>query len=103
MRHLLTTATMSLFVATAAFAADAPAPTGAALDLSDDAVMTTVLNQSKGQNVVLRLYSGTELSGKLSEVGEIAVRVTELTGKDFYEAVVRTDNIEAVITRSKGK
>ena len=61
----------------------------------------TVLKRNEGQKVELRLKSGEKLSGKISAVGDKAVHVSELTGQEFYDAVVSLDDVSAVIIRTK--
>jgi hypothetical protein len=61
----------------------------------------TVLKRNEGQKVELRLKSGEKLSGKVSAVGDKAVHVSELTGQEFYDAVVSLDDVSAVIIRTK--
>ena len=94
MRRLFLT-TVLLLSANIAHAADAPV-----LDFNDDAFLRTALEAQKGKVVTLRLSAGDEISGKVSDVGEAAVRLTELTGKEFYEALIRTDSISALVVRS---
>src|SRR5688572_9260788 len=65
-----------------------PAPGG--VDLNDDDFVRAALESQKGQSVTLRLLSGEEISGKVTEVGEAAAKISELTGKEFFEAYVRT-------------
>ena len=94
MRNLLFAAAL-VCASNTAFAAD-----GAGSDLNDDAFLRGALEAQKGKVVTLRLLAGEEVSGKVADVGDAAVRLTELTGKEFYEALVRTDNISALIVRS---
>ena len=56
--------------------------------------MAEVLKPHVGQNVLLMLQSGKELQGKLEKVGANLVLISKLTGKDFYDAVIRIDQIE---------
>lgn len=60
------------------------------------------LAAQQGKRVTLRLESGEELTGVLAEVGDKAVRLAELSGKEFFDAVVRVEDISAVIYRAKG-
>ena len=60
----------------------------------DSQNMAEVLKQYAGQNVTLMLQSGKELQGKLEKVGAQLVLVSKIVGKEFYDAVVRIDQIE---------
>lgn len=59
------------------------------------------LQSLSGKSVSLKPKSGEELSGKLAEVGPSAVRVSELKGMEFFDAVVKTEEIAAVVYRAK--
>lgn len=61
----------------------------------------TVLKRHEGQKVEIRLKSGEKISGKVSAVGDKAVHISELTGQEFYDAVVSLDDVSAVIIRVK--
>ena len=61
------------------------------------------LNANVGKVVTLRLENGEDLSGTLAATSPVTVKLTALTGKEFYEAVVRIDRIAAVIVRTTGK
>lgn len=59
------------------------------------------LEKLTGKPVTLRLHGGEEVSGVLDATGPTAVRIAQLTGKEFYSAIIKTDAIEAVIYRAK--
>ena len=61
------------------------------------------LAANTGKKVTLRLAGGEELSGVLAATSPVTVKVTELSEREFYEAVVRIDAIQAVIVRTPGK
>jgi hypothetical protein len=61
----------------------------------------TVLKRNEGQKAEIRLKSGEKLSGKVTAVGEKAVHISELTGQEFYDAVISLDDVSAVIIRVK--
>jgi len=60
-----------------------------------------VLMKYSGQRVELILQSGMTLSGRVSEVTANLVHISQLAGKEFYDAVIRTDDISGVIVRVK--
>lgn len=88
--RLLVTAVLCLAVAHASAQGVAVAPT--------DTIQSVVSTQ-KGKRVTLRLRSGQELSGTLRESTDRLVVLAELTGREFFEAVVPIEAIEAVIVR----
>lgn len=59
------------------------------------------LEQQIGKRAKLKLVSGQDLEGKISEVGNEVVIVDELTGMEFFGATVRVDQVAAVIVRKK--
>jgi hypothetical protein len=61
------------------------------------------LKQRIGGRVLLRLVSGEEIGGTIVQVGEHAVHVSGLTGRDFYDAVIRLDQVGAVMVRVREK
>ena len=90
----------SLFALTLAaplFADDQP------LTVQGNQPIRETLQQKTGARVTLQLLGGQELSGKLAEVGETAVHLSELTGKEFYDAVIRLDHISAIVLRMRDK
>ena len=61
----------------------------------------SVVSAQKGKRVTLRLRSGQELTGVLRQSTDRLVVLGELTGREFFDAVVPIDTIEAVIVRTK--
>lgn len=68
--------------------------------MAKDGVLTNTLKQHSGKKVVVVLQSGTEISGKVASVGD-ALTLTELGGKEFYDAVIDLDDISAVQYRAR--
>jgi len=78
-----------------------PASAGAqdaALEVNADAIKVN-LERQVGKRVRLRLISGQDVEGTVVAVGTAGVHVGRLAGMDFYDAVVRLDQIAAVIVR----
>lgn len=59
------------------------------------------LEASVGKTVTVQLSSNQELTGVVEEVGSHAVRLAQLSGKEFYSAVISIDSIVAIIYRAK--
>lgn len=79
--------------------------TGMAADMNmeigkSDSVIT-FLERNVGQRVEISLLSGEVLSGKVAAATPLTIHLTELTGKEFYDAVIRSDAIAAVVVRVK--
>ena len=71
------------------------------LEVTDSQALELGLKAMVGKTVTLQLTSGSELSGVLEAVGPSTVRIGQLTGKEFYSAVVRIEQIIAVVYRAK--
>lgn len=63
----------------------------------------TALERQTGQLVELRLKSGEKIAGKVAKVGEKSLQLVEVTGQEFYEALVLLDDISAVVVRAAAK
>lgn len=61
----------------------------------------SVVSAQKGKRITLRLRSGQELTGTLRNATDRLVVLAELAGREFFEAVVPIEVIEAVIVRTK--
>lgn len=91
---------MRLFVATVLCLAIAHASAQSIAVAPTDTIQSVVAAQ-KGKRVTLRLRSGQELSGTLRESTDRLVVLVELTGREFFDAVVPIEAIEAIIVRVK--
>jgi len=76
---------------------------GDKLQIQKSDTIKDVLERHAGQGITLRLQSGEEMSGTLSKVGDQVVHLSGLSGRDFYDAVIRIDVISAVIIRARNK
>jgi hypothetical protein len=70
---------------------------GAAFDVSVS--MKDNLEVYTGKNVVLHLRSGKALEGYVKSIGNEFVHLEKLAGKDFYDALIRLDDINAIEAR----
>jgi hypothetical protein len=73
------------------------------LELKNDDGVKSILDRQIGQVVELRLGSGEKIGGKVEKVGEHLVHLSQLTGAEFFEAVVDLDSVSAVVVRAKSK
>lgn len=72
-------------------------------ELRSSATVKDVLMEQTGKHVIVRLEDGESVEGTVGRVGESVVHITKLSGRDFYDAVVRIDRISAVIFKVRGK
>jgi hypothetical protein len=66
---------------------------------AEDVTVEGTLQSLKGKRATLKLQSGQELTGVVTVVANGTVKLTELTGMDFFDAVVRMERIDAVVMR----
>lgn len=72
-----------------------------ALEVTASDAIPAGLEKLSGKSVTLKLASGEEVSGVVEEVGPSTLRLGQLTGKEFYSALVAIKDISAVIYRSR--
>jgi len=79
----------------------APAATPAAdLQVISTDTLDSVLRAQKGR-VTVRLRSGQEVTGIVRSADSRLLHLAALGGRDFFDAVIPMDAIEAVIIRTK--
>jgi hypothetical protein len=61
----------------------------------------SVLTAQKGKRVTLRLRSGQELTGTVRDANPRVVVIGAVSGREFFDAVVPLDAVEAVLIRTK--
>ncbi len=95
MRPLLATLAASFLIALPAQAQE--------LGVSPSDSLQTVLAARKGKPVTLRLAGGQELTGTVREATGKLVVLGALSGREFFDAAVAIEKIEAVIVRVRNK
>jgi hypothetical protein len=63
----------------------------------------SILESELGKEVKVKLTCGEEMSGTIVEVGEWVVHLASLSGREFYDAAIRLDQISAVIVKAREK
>jgi hypothetical protein len=103
-KHARMALTMAMIVASMSFVAQASAeskkPTpveGASFDTSFP--LKENLKTFLGKDVQLLLRSSQTVEGYVKSVGDHFVHLEKLAGKDFYDALVRIDDISAMEAR----
>jgi hypothetical protein len=73
------------------------------MQVEDQDTIAAVLKRLEGRPVKLRLAgSGDEIAGKVAKVGKDLVVLTELSGREFYDAAIRIDQVSAVVVQVRG-
>jgi hypothetical protein len=88
----------ALLAASLLFAAAAHADE-AKIDRND--TIESVVAAHKGKRVALQLRNGQELTGLVRDANKKLVVLGGLSGREFFDAVVDMDAIEAVIVRTR--
>ena len=66
--------------------------------------VSSLLKRHEGRVVKLRLAgSGEEITGKVQKVGKELVHLSEVAGREFYDALVRVDQVSAVVVQARGR
>ena len=71
--------------------------------LQSNATVATLLQGSVGKSVELHLRSGEKMGGKVAQVTENIVHLSNLTGAEYFDAFVDAKDISAVLVRVAGK
>ena len=71
--------------------------------LQSNATVATLLQGSVGKSVELHLRSGEKMGGKVAQVTDNIVHLSNLTGAEYFEAFVDVKDISAVVVRLAGK
>ena len=73
------------------------------IDLQTGDTILGILQKNVGQVVELRMKSGEKIGGKIEKVGDKLVHLSQLTGADFFDAVIEAADISAVVVRTRNK
>ena len=71
------------------------------LKVASTATVESLATAQKGKRITVRTRSGQELTGVVREVTPRFVHIGALAGREFFDAVVSLDAVEAVIVRTK--
>jgi len=71
------------------------------LDAQATNVLKSNLEKLVGKKVSIRTESSDEISGTVQSVGNEAVVLAQLTGREFFDAIVPMDKVQAIIVRSR--
>jgi hypothetical protein len=71
--------------------------------LQPNASVLSILQGSAGKTVELHLRSGEKLGGKVAQVTDSIVHLSNLTGAEYFDAFVDAKDISAVVVRVAGR
>lgn len=93
MRSLIAAAALAALCAGSAHAQE--------VTVSPNDTVQSVLAAKKGKRVTVRLRSGQELTGVMRDATSKLVVIGAVTGREFFDAVIPLENIDAVLVRTK--
>jgi len=93
---LLVTIIITAVICASAFAQDKAS-------LQPNATVVSLLQGSAGKSVELHLRSGEKMGGKIAQVTDNIVHLSNLTGAEYFDAFVDVKDISAVVVRIAGK
>jgi hypothetical protein len=71
--------------------------------LQPNATVLGILQGSAGKSVELHLRSGEKMGGKVAQVSDSVVHLSNLAGAEFFDAFVDVKDVSAVIVRVAGR
>jgi hypothetical protein len=71
--------------------------------LQSNATVVGLLEGNAGKVVELHLRSGEKMAGKVAQVGDNLVHISNLTGAEYFDAFVDAKDISAVVIRVAGR
>ena len=71
--------------------------------LQPNATVLSILQGSNGKTVELRLNSGEKIGGKIQQITDNVVHLSQLTGAEFFDGFISVKDISAVVIRTAGK
>ena len=95
------TVVMPLGALAVAFALSASVSIAQPLVVNADDTLEKLLIAQKGKRVTVKLGPNDELTGVVKAVTPNLVHLGELTGREFFDAVVDMKQIRAVVVRTK--
>lgn len=90
-----------VFLLGAALAGSAAPAASAELRVAATDSVESVLAAQKDKRVTVRLRSGQEITGTVRNVTGRLVQLGAVTGREFFDAVVPLEAVEAVLVRTK--
>ena len=71
------------------------------IELRQDIGIKEALIQFTGKRVSVTLDSGTAYEGILTKVGDHLVHISRLTGKEYFDVLIRIEKISGLVVRTK--
>jgi hypothetical protein len=85
----------------AAIACSALPAAAAELRVAANDNIQSVLAAQKGARVTVRVRSGQDITGVVRDVNQRVVQIGAVSGREFFDAVVPLEAVDAVFVRTK--
>ena len=72
------------------------------LEINGSEDIAANLEKLDNKPVTVILNSDKELTGKVYNVTEKLLHLTDLQGKDYFDAIIKIDSIQAIIVKARG-
>jgi hypothetical protein len=72
-----------------------------ALSINQGDTLLKQIEAQKGKRITVRLMSGEELTGIVRAATKDLVHLGELSGKEFFDAVIDANKVTAILIRTK--
>lgn len=79
----------------------ASAAAAQSLAISPNDTTQSLIASQKGKRITVRLRSGQELTGLVRDASERLLVLSEVSGREFFDAAVPMGSIDAVLVRVK--
>lgn len=71
--------------------------------MQPNATVVSLLQSSAGKTVELHLRSGEKMGGKIAQVTDNVVHLSNLTGAEYFDAFIDVKDVSAVVVRVGGR
>ena len=78
-----------------------PAAAAEEFTLAAGETLPAMLGRLKDKPVTLQLFAGGEITGRIRNVGDGLVHLTEIRGRELFDAIVPVDKVVAVLFRGR--
>ena len=73
----------------------------AELSIKSGDTLAKQISAQKGKKITVRLTSGEELTGTVKESTPELVQLGELSGKEYFDAIIDVSKVSAILVRTK--
>lgn len=72
-----------------------------AVSISQGDTLLKQIEAQKGKRITVRLISGEELTGTVRAATKEIIHLGELSGKEFFDALIDANKVSAILVRTK--